>query len=164
MFRKIVIIVICVFLLTSLAGCETIQRKFTRKPKEPVKPVPKFYEEEYKSEYPNSTLYDNHYMYWKAWMDELITALEGDNNKKQKQTVEYALGEIKSMQRYLMDVKAQELQKDIDDLDKIAKKINLGTLTSGMAISLRVDADRHLMRVKKDFSLSQVKDYIKPQQ
>ncbi|MFH1406909.1 MAG: hypothetical protein ABIH01_02765, partial [Candidatus Omnitrophota bacterium] len=76
MNKNFITLLMAVLLGLSMSGCEgigkTIKRKFIPKQKQEEKRKTFYgYQEEYRAEFPNATLYNNHYIYWKSWEGEL---------------------------------------------------------------------------------------------
>lgn len=161
------ILTIVLVVAVGLAGCKAaedatkaLKRKFTR-PKKEKERVVRFYEEEYEPEFPNATLYNNHYVYWKSWEGELIEALQGDNHKKQLQCAKLALSELRLMQKYLVSPKKEELTPFIKELEGITTRIAQGSLGHHAKSKFRTALEKHRRRVLKGYYLKKVKDWIK---
>ena len=166
LLKTIFLVSVLWFLVTELMGCESvsesIKKKFIpKKKKEEAAPV-MFYDEEFYSKYPNATLYDNHYTYWKTWEKELIDSLSGTNDKKMAQCANYALSEMILMRKYLLDPKATELDKWMKDLEVAQKKIGQGGLSEPSKMGMRSTLQTHYTHVNRVFQTKNVRDFIKP--
>ena len=71
--KRWVVFIIIILLTASLAGCDAMQRKFTRK-KTTVK-QPHFYQLKKYTKKPSPELYKQHYAYWASWQEEDVTML-----------------------------------------------------------------------------------------
>lgn len=132
MKAKIVFIfLILIFSLTEL-GCEGINRalreKFIRKKKsrEDIEQVILIEEQE---TYANKIRYKMHYVYWDAWMTELINYL-GANHKKDVANCRRALENLEKMAEFLREEKAQLLQPYIEKLTKAKQDLVSDKVTS----------------------------------
>ena len=164
--RKILLTIGILFICLSMVGCdkvsETIRRKFIPKKKQEEEKVVRFYDEEYYSAYPNATLYDNHFNYWKAWEQELIVSFSGTNNKKMAQCARFSVSEMKLMQKYLTEPKAGELEQWIKEMQVVERKIDQGGLSMPSKLGMKSTVEKHLRNVDRNFKPSNVKDYIRP--
>ena len=164
--RKVLLTVGILFICLLMVGCEraseTIRKKFLPKSKKKEEKVVRFYEEEYYATYPNATLYDNHYNYWKSWEQELIVSFSGTNNKKMAQCAKFSISEMELMKKYLIEPKASELDKWINEMKAVERKIDQGGLSTPSKLGMRGTVERHLRNVRRNFKPSSVKDYIKP--
>ena len=105
--RKIISIVLISILAMQLAGCEAVQRKFTRKKKRgPI--TPRFYQEGMAETRPRIELYMMHYMYWKTWHEDLVVNA-GKNAKRDKMACEELIANLNDMKKHLVNEKAKEL-------------------------------------------------------
>lgn len=161
-FSVTIFVVACVVLLT---GCETLRKKFTRKRKqaasaEPIVIVPRDYSAH---PFPNDVLYKQYFVYWKSWNQELVSSLtDMENYKKIKSCVDQALTNLKKMQTYLQDDKAQELDVYVKKTDDLRSRIERAKyLPPAQMRGLRYDAERLLNGINKKFDLSSMKDHLK---
>jgi hypothetical protein len=104
--KKIVVVALFCVALINLIGCESFARKFTRKSKKPDQPVEMvLVPEEYKG--PNMSkeeLYRQYFLFWKAWQDELISALKYNASLKKKiDCAKEALKNLVNMQKLLVE-------------------------------------------------------------
>lgn len=165
--KRIVFVLIVVFLLPSLVGCEAFVRKFTRKPKkdkikkEEMILVP----EEYKG--PNMSqeeLYRKYFLFWKSWDNELHESLSGSgaNHKKQISCAKEAIKNLVQMKFYLNEEKQKKLDVYIDRLGALKELIARDVYSSKVAIH-RNNAERIRRGILKDFSFEKIKDSLAPE-
>ena len=114
--RKISVFVMVFFIAVTLAGCDSLQRKFTRKKKE-TKPVPRLYQLKKYDVKPSTELYSKHYAYWQSWMSELIQDL-GGNHKKDVRCIDEALSQLSDMRNILVQEKADALTKHMRRIEE----------------------------------------------
>lgn len=161
-FSVTIFVVACVVLLT---GCETLRKKFTRKRKqaesaEPIVIVPRDYSAH---PFPNDVLYKQYFIYWKSWNQELVSSLtDMENYKKIKSCADQALTNLKKMQTYLQEDKAQEMEPYVKKTDDLRLRIERAKyLPLAQMRGLRYDAERLLSGINKKFDLSSMKDHLK---
>jgi hypothetical protein len=114
--KKLSVFIMIFFIAAGLAGCDSLQRKFTRK-KKYVKPIPRLYQLKKYDVKPSAALYSKHYAYWQSWMSELIQEL-GDNHKKDIRCIDEALSQLSDMRNILVQEKAEELYKHIRRIEE----------------------------------------------
>ncbi len=156
--RKLIISIAEIFLITSLIGCDAVQRKFTRKKKAPSKP--RFYQLKKYQRKDLPDLYKQHYAYWQSWQSELIGTL-GQNRKKDSRGIEEALGHLKDMQDILVPEKGDEMQPRIDKMENIRKVILRSELMPTTRDNTAMALEREERTIRRYFCYSKVKDSIK---
>ncbi|OGW82562.1 MAG: hypothetical protein A3C47_04325 [Omnitrophica bacterium RIFCSPHIGHO2_02_FULL_51_18] len=155
------------FILTlamDLAGCATVQRKFTRKKKEPKHIAAAVYLEEgpYQKKYSNDYYYKTHFTLWKSWHDELVNQL-GGNSKKVARCAQETYGQLTELNRYLIPETQAELKPYLDSLTKIAKRLEEGTITSSEEGGVRVELEKIKRIVSNNFYYDKVKNKLVPE-
>ncbi|MBU0547465.1 MAG: hypothetical protein KKH57_01710 [Candidatus Omnitrophica bacterium] len=161
--KKIVLVLLCCFLLLDLAGCESFTRKFTRKSKKANQPVEMVLApEEYKG--PNMTkeeLYRQHFIFWKSWQDELENAfIQKSSLKKKVDCAQEALKNLVNMKN-MLGAGAQKsidvyINKTIDLLASIKSDIYGTNDSRNLEIAERIKSDIH-----RGFIYPRIKNYLK---
>ena len=154
-YRCIVIVMLCL----SVAGCASMQRKFTRKKQKEEKMMPIVTTYEYPIEERVDELYKKRFLFWKSWHGELIDRME-DSYKKRAECYNELMQNLMEMQKYLNDEKCKELEgfvAEIKLLDTDVKKIDL-TKSERYRIAQVLEKTRRL--IDKRFSYSHVKDFL----
>ncbi|MBU1726335.1 MAG: hypothetical protein KJ880_01725 [Candidatus Omnitrophica bacterium] len=106
--QKVACLVLGVFLVVNMVGCEAFVRKFTRKskkekPAEEMVLVP----EEYKNTMSKEDQYRQYFVFWQSWQTELVESLlQRKSLKKQLDCADEAVKNLLSM-RALLSVKRQ---------------------------------------------------------
>jgi len=161
--KKIILVLLCCFLLLGLAGCESFVRKFSRKSKKSDRQVEMvLIPEEYKG--PNMTkeeLYRQHFLFWKSWQDELENALAQKSSLKKK--VDCAQEALKNLVN-MKDMLVEDVQKNLDvyinktiDLLASIKSDVYGTNDNrNLRIAKEVKSDIH-----RGFIYPKIKNYLK---
>lgn len=163
--KKIVGLILLVFLALDFGGCASVQKKFIRKKKEPKHvPAAIFYQTETSTQkkYSNVYYYKNHYIFWRSWQADLIGDLKGGNEKKLKRSAQEALSNLAGMNDYLTPKKQGELKPQLDALSQIVQKIESGQISSSVAGTLQSDAERMRRVVSNDFYYDKVKNDVLP--
>ncbi len=161
--RNLCLVLAACFLLSTLAGCESFVRKFTRKPKKTEQAVEMVLApEEYKG--PDMTkeeLYRQYFLFWQSWEGELENALTHKASLKKKvDCVQEALKNLVNMKEMLVP----EMQKNLDVY--VGKTIGLlASIRSdiyGSENNLNLkDAERIKMDIHKSFAYPKIKNYLK---
>ena len=144
--------------LALLTGCETVQRKFTPKRKEPKHVATSIYfqEGEYQKKFSNDYYYKTHYTLWRTWHDELMDNL-GSNGKKVDRAAQEAVGHLQQMQQYLKPEPHAQLEVLINDLAEVVKKLDDSGRTSQTG-PIRTELERIRRAVGRDFYYDKIKD------
>ena len=154
-YRYIVIVMLCL----SIAGCASMQRKFTRKKQKEEKTLPVVTTYEYPIEERVDELYKKRFLFWKSWQGELIDRME-DTYKKREECYNELMQNLTEMQKYLNDEKCKELEgfvAEIKLLDPDVKKIDL-TKSERYRIAQVLEKTRRM--IDKRFSYTHVKDFL----
>ena len=157
--RKWVGFFLVFILMMNAAGCASVQKKFTRKKKEPghIPAVVYLQEGPYQKKYSNVYYYKTHFTFWKSWQDELINQL-GGNSKKVSRAAEEALGHLQEMNQYLSAAKQEELKSQMDALAKIAQRIGSGGYPDSELGGIRVELEKIRRIVSNNFYYDKVKN------
>lgn len=157
------IIVVFLIMIFSLTGCETVRKKFTRPPKEKPKAAIALTEETAAQTYPNSILYQSHYVLWKCWQDELVNSL-GGNHKKETESASGALSELKSMKNLLNSEGQAAIEPYALELEGLVRRVEKDDLSFSTLKQLKNDISQNKTRVEKNFHYRKISNWIKPDQ
>ncbi|MCX5679563.1 MAG: hypothetical protein NTZ95_02705 [Candidatus Omnitrophica bacterium] len=157
--KRVLTFAIALFLIFNIAGCASIQKKFTRKKKEAVK-MPRIYQVKKYERKPTPELYKKHYVYWESFQSEMIMVL-GQNNKKNMVCIEHILSNLRDMQNMLLPEKAAELEVHIVRLAKIKDILVKEDLTTFNRNYIMMTLERESRYIKRIFIYSKVKDSIR---
>lgn len=154
--------VLAIFLILNLAGCATVQKKFTRKKKEKYEPAVIYLEETtYQKKFSNDYYYKTHYTMWRTWHDELIKQL-GGNSKKLSRCAQETYNHLVEMNRYLNDEKKAALQPIMESVSRLTKKIDEGNVSSSDIGNVRTELEKDRRLISNDFYYDKVKDSLIP--
>lgn len=157
--KKLVWLVAMLFAISTVAGCASVQKKFTRKKKE-VKAMPRVIQEKRYDIKPSPELYSKHFAYWQSWSSELLQDL-GQNHKKDVRCIQELMGQLDEMKDILVQEKADGLQKHIDRYKEIRDTIVNQDMSTMVMNTTRMDLDREDRIIKNDFSVKRIRNYIK---
>ena len=143
------------------AGCSTIQKKFTRKPKEGYKASTVYIEEKgpYQKQFSNEYYYKTHYTFWTSWHGELLDNLDG-NQKKMLRAAQEAWNHLTEINRYLKPEKQAQLEPIKNDFEKIYRKIEKGSFRPSDKPMFRSDLEKIGRQIANDFYFDKVKDSL----
>ena len=119
--RRAISWILAFFMLANLTGCETLAKKFRRKPKKTVK-MPRMYQIKKYEKKPTPELYKKHYAYWESWQSELIQVL-GQNRKKDLLCIDQIISNLQDMQNILVPEKGKEMETHIERLITVKETI-----------------------------------------
>ena len=161
--KKTIIFLLLAAAMIDVAGCASVQKKFTRKKKEPTHIAAAVYFEEgpYQKKYSNAYYYKTHYTMWKSWQDDLINGM-GGNRKKTQRNAEEALNHLTEMSHYLMPEKEKTLEPRLEDMTRLVKKIEVGSYANSENADLRVELQKIKRLVSNDFYYDKVANQILP--
>jgi hypothetical protein len=161
--RKMLLFCCALALFFQLAGCESLGRKFVRKPnpenmkKEEVVFAPQEYKDEGVT---NVDLYRQYFLYWKSWQDELIDSLEPNGNRKrQVDALNEGLKNLDSIKVLIKPEAAARLEVHIKDLRELREEI-INDDYSNRVVDNRRRAERIKRNILDDFSFGRIKDSI----
>jgi hypothetical protein len=153
-----------VLLSVSATGCESLQRKFTRKSKRPaavVNPILTF--EDYTQAMTPLDRYRKHALLFDYWNDELLTALQERslNAKRCRRTSGEALAELTTLQGFLMEAMAAQLEPLIQERARIHQQLSAGTLSAHQAMMAWRALEAQKREVQRTFYWRDVQDALK---
>ncbi|MBI3997212.1 MAG: hypothetical protein HY352_06090 [Candidatus Omnitrophica bacterium] len=157
---------VCCVLCAGLTGCESFQRKFTRKskiPKPPPTPIINF--EDYTRAMTPLDRYRKHYMLFDYWNTELIDTLAASplNPKRFKRASTDALEELKTLRTLVSDEIAARLTPLIEERAKIDDRLQREAFSPTLVHGLRHTLEVQQREVRRHFFWRDVQDQLKPQ-
>ena len=157
--KKWLTVLLVLFIAANITGCEALQKKFTRKKKEPTK-MPHIYQVKKYEKKPTPELYKKHYAYWMSWQSELIEVV-GQNDKKDKRCIEEIIGNLCDMQNMLVKEKGDELTPHIEKLTRVKDMIFRNGLNQSNKDSVLNTLDHEDRVIKSNFNYTKIKNYLK---
>jgi hypothetical protein len=142
-------------LLIALVGCESLQRKFTRKPKtaqERAAPVIGFLD--YSGAMTPMDRYRKHLLMFDYWNDQLLEALEetSPSPKRLKHASSEALAEMTVLQGLLAEEPAVRLTLLLEERAQLDAQIQAGRVTAVSAKPLRDRLQAQTNQFERAFS------------
>jgi chemotaxis protein histidine kinase CheA len=158
--KSVIIAIICV-VLPIMTGCEALVRKFTRKPKKDQLPKEELVlmpQEYVPPKLSKEELYQQYFLFWKSWQDELVNALieNNTNQKKQISCAQEALKNLTQMTALLSAAQQKKIAVYVSQLDELATSIQ-NDIYGNRMVSHRQAAERLLRDILKDFSFEKIK-------
>lgn len=157
--KRFMIFLMIICFAVNLAGCDALQKKFTRK-KKTVPKKPKIYQLQRYEKKPTPELYNKHFVYWQTFSGDIIERL-GQNHKKDVRSIDEMVGNLKDMQNILVKEKADEMQPHIDTASDARSTIMRGDMSFSVMNSVRSTLEREDRAIKREFITLKVKNYLK---
>ena len=149
----------------SLAGCEPLRKKFTRKKKEEdkrmVDPVLE------PIDYPPMQVspekrYKYHYSMWRIWQKDFLLSLgQNENEKRSKYLLTQVYNELQEMDKWIVGEKNEGLHTVILDYDKIQNEMQKPQAIRDM-YSLMRKLESNDKKIRHDFSPEKVAEFLAP--
>ncbi len=158
-------LLLAAILLIAGAGCESFQRKFTRKKKtDEATPSPVISFQDYSRTQTPMDLYRKHYLMFEYWNSELQDALESSpvNPKRIRLASEESCLELQALQRLLTDEAGAPLAAAIEERQGMDRQLQDRTLTRPAAQLLKKTIDAHARLVNGQFFWRSVQNRLNP--
>ena len=155
------------WLVAGLTGCESLQRKFTRKPKHPVAaPTPIISFQDYTRAMTPVDRYRKHYMMFDYWNSELVESLQDSspNPKRFKRASGEALDELKTLRSLVTDDVAPQFDPLIEQRTNANDQLQSANFNAfqGNAIARTMEAQGR--QVHRELFWRNVEDHLNPQE
>ncbi|MDD4909874.1 MAG: hypothetical protein PHR44_04255 [Candidatus Omnitrophica bacterium] len=154
--------ILSVFVLTNCLGCDAFVRKFTRKKTKEKEIEVVFVPEEYPDNpFTPEQRYRQYFLFWKTWQRELADNIRGNVSRKRLiRCAEEALKNLNGMKEMLLEKKAAELGKAIEEMSSLRDELAADKYNSNASLN-SARADSILRRVNRDFDFAEVRDQVK---
>ena len=149
----------------TLTGCESLQRKLTRKPKHPAeRPSPIINFQDYGQAMTPLDRYRKHYLMFDYWSGELIESLQKAplNSKRIKRDSSESLAELKTMKDLLVDDVALRFEPLVEERTKINSQVESGTIGPSDANTLSQALEAQTRQIHREFFWRDVQEHLKP--
>ena len=156
--KKFMTVVLAVTVALSIAGCDSLQKKFTRKTK--VVKAPRIIQEQKYIVKPTPELYEKHFSYWQSWSSEIIQRL-GDNQKKDERCIEEILGQLGDMRKILVPEMGDKLTKHIKRYEEVRDTIVREHVDRANGSQVLNTLEREDRIIGSEFCVSKIKNYIR---
>ena len=165
--RSDVLLVACDLLLVAvLTGCESFQRKFVRKSRQPAtRPSPIVNFQDYSRAMTPLERYQKHYMIFSYWNDQLIEALHdtSPNPKRFKQASKESLAELETLKGLVSDDVAARLATLIERRARIDRQLQSAAFTPSDVSLIWRTLEAQTRQIDREFFWRHVQDQLKPQ-
>lgn len=162
-FSTIVLLTSCGLLLTSLTGCESLQKKFHRKPKTPLgRPSPVVTFRDYTEGVTPLDRYRKHFILFEYWNDQLMTELQQrDRNPKRLQRGSHeSLEELQTLQGLLQPDVAAGLQPLLEARVRIDQQLQHDTMIDSQRNTLLQTLETQTRQLNREFYWRKVQDRL----
>lgn len=161
--KKKLVLALAVLSALQASGCASVQKKFTRKKKEPKHVAAAMFVEEgpYQKKFSNDYYYRTHYTMWRTWLDELVSQF-GANRKKTERCAQEAYSNLQQLGQYLDDQKRAEFEPLVKDMGRIVQRIEAGNYSDSEEPGMRIELEKIGRLVANDFYYNKVKANILP--
>lgn len=158
------IVAVGFFLAVGLSGCESVQRKFTRKPKKPAPaPSPIIAFQDYDRAMTPLERYRKHYLMFDYWNDDLKRGLEAVtlNPKGLKRASKEALAELTALKDLLREDIAVEFEPLINERAAVDRRVQGGSVTPSQTHTILRALEAQTREVHRHFFWRDVEDKLK---
>ena len=163
---------VCGAALLSTIGCESLQKKFTRKkPYVPASPIVSF--QDYAQAMTPLDRYRKHYALFDYWNAELLDALQpragammlgtasgNVNPKRVKLAAGESLQELQMLQSLLQEGPANALQPLVDERATLTAQLTTGTFSFSQTSTIVRTLEQHSRDIKRDWYWRKVEDLL----
>lgn len=159
--NKPVALLMAIFFILNLSGCETLKKKFTRPPRPGKKAGVVLVPQDYKGIYPNDVLYNNHFVYWRTETEDLIDCLTTKgSNKREVLAAKRAVEDLDRMKDLLISPKKEALGPHIKLYQRVLNKVEIGQPNEVDAAGIRHDLEREKRVILREFDTKEVRAFI----
>ena len=154
-------------LLTTLSGCESVQRKFTRKSKGPrAVPTPVINFQDYTQAMTPLDRYRKHYLMFDYWNGEFMDGLRAKplNAKRVKLAATESLNELTTLQSLVAEDLEEQFAPLIKSRAEINQEVQAGRVSEFSANRFWRELDAQSRTIRRDLFWRNVQDRLKPAQ
>ena len=167
-WRRLVILpTACCLLLTGLSGCESVQRKFTRKSKGPrAVPTPVINFQDYTQAMTPLERYRKHYLMFDYWNGEFMDGLRAKplNAKRVKLASTGSLNELTMLQSLVAEDLGAQFAPLIESRAQVNRQVQAGHLSELTAGAVWRELDAQSRTIRRDLFWRKVEDRLTPAQ
>lgn len=162
----VVLSAVCCLLSAGVMGCESLQRKFIRKPKTPhARPSPIVVFQDYTRAMTPLDRYRKHAMMFDYWNDQLLGALRDatPNPKRIARASTEALAELQTMKDLLVDEVGARLTPLVEERTKLHRQLQSPAFTTSQAGGVARVLEFQMRQIHREFFWRDVQDSLKNQ-
>lgn len=158
--------VACAALCLALTGCESFQRKFTRRKRAQPPPTPVINFQDYTRTMTPLDRYRKHYLIFDYWNQELINALQSPplNSKRFKLASKESLGELQTLRDLLVEEVGERFVPLIEEREKINRQLQHETVSLSQVNATTRALEAQAREIHRSFFWRTVQDQLKPMQ
>ncbi len=150
-------------LIVGVSGCESLQRKLTRRskqPKPPPTPIVNF--QDYSQATTPVDRYRKHYLIFDYWNEDLLQALDRQpvNPKRVQRASSESLVELDAMKSLMNDDAVQRMAPLVEARAALNQRLQ-GSLNEAQASSLRRSVEQQGRQIHREFFWRDVQDQLK---
>lgn len=153
--------------LFSLSGCADLERlkdqlliKRKKDTEEETK-ITRYVPVQTYDVHPSIELYTKRYIFWKNWHREVLAVLRDENQKKARVAIEQEVGNLRDMERMLVDEKGERLGEIVDEMSQIEEQIKKEKVTTGNEVRIRKKLESLGKEIKRDYSYNKMRGFIR---
>jgi len=149
--------------LVTVLGCESLQKKFTRKPKTPSRPSPIIAFQDYTRAMTPLDRYRKHYVLFDYWNDQLLDVLQDGNRanpKRIQRTSTESLSELEALQGLLRGDLAAQVSPLVEERRKMHQELATGSYTAFQLNRVRRALELQTRQVRRRFYWRYVEDQL----
>jgi len=148
---------------TVLVGCESLQKKFIRKPKPQARPSPIISFQDYTRAITPLDRYRKHYVLFEYWNAELLDGLKVPtaNPKRLKRTSAESLEELRILRGLLQDDLAARMDRIIEERQGLDRQIQSGSYSQAQLDAMRRALETQTRQLDREFFWRDVEDRLK---
>ncbi len=164
---RLLLCAVCCVLCVVLSGCESLQKKITRKPKHaPPAPNPITLFQDYSRAMTPIDRYRKHYLIFDYWNDDLLDSLaeHSPNPKRYRRASSEALDELRQMQLLVTEETAAQFTPFIEEREKLDRQFQSPAFNTSQIQILSRDLEAQKRAIHRQFFWRDVQDHLKPQE
>ena len=160
------VVACCLSLIAGVTGCESLQRKLTRKKKSQPPPAPVTIFQDYSAAMTPLDRYQKHYAIFDYWNAGLLAALEARpvNPKRVTLASTEAMGELETMKSLLTDAAAARLDPLVKEQAKIHHEVTGPGFDASRSATVVHRLDAQTRSIHRDFFWRKIQDELKPKE
>ena len=153
---------VCCLLSAGVTGCESLQRKLTRKKKPQPPPTPVTVFQDYSAAMTPLDRYRKHYAIFDYWHSGLQSALEArtPNPKRVKLTSTEALGELETMKGLLNEAAAVRLEPLLKEQAEIHRIVSSPSFDAARSDLIKRRLEAQTRAIHREFFWRKVQDQL----
>ena len=149
----------------SLAGCESLQRKFTRTSKVPLAaPTPIVQFQDYTKAMTPLDRYRKHYLMFQYWNSELLDSLGRPplHGKRSRHASKEALSELEELRGLLSEAAAARLEPVLAERRGIDQRLQGAAFQESQATAVWRQLDAQTRLIHREFFWRKMEDQLRP--